>query len=92
MNNIILIGGGGHAYSCIDVIEAERKFKIIGLIDNKLIDGNVKKTQQDLEYEDFLFNKYLRDIENNMVKERRYIEFPNPSEEVIKKFPSTCAL
>lgn len=56
------------------------------LIDNKLIDGNVKKTQQDLEYEDFLFNKYLRDIENNMVKERRYIEFPNPSEEVIKKF------
>jgi tetratricopeptide (TPR) repeat protein len=56
------------------------------LIDNKLIDGNVKKTQQDLEYEDFLFNKYLRDIENNMVKEKRYIEFPNPSEEVIKKF------
>ena len=56
------------------------------LIDNKLIDGNVKKTQQDLEYEDFLLNKYLRDIENNMVKERRYIEFPNPSEEVIKKF------
>ena len=36
MNNIILIGGGGHAYSCIDVIEAERKFQIIGLIDNKL--------------------------------------------------------
>ena len=56
------------------------------LIDNKLIDGTVKKTQQDLDYEDFLFNKYLRDIENNMIKERRYIEFPNPSEEVIKKF------
>ena len=46
----------------------------------------VKKTQQDLDYEDFLFNKYLRDIEKNMIKERRYIEFPNPSEEVIKKF------
>ena len=35
---------------------------------------------------EFQFNKYLRDIENNMIKERRYIEFPNPSEEVIKKF------
>lgn len=33
--NIILIGAGGHAKVCIDVIESEKKFKIIGLIDNK---------------------------------------------------------
>lgn len=32
---IILIGAGGHCQSCIDVIELEKKFKIIGLIDNK---------------------------------------------------------
>jgi len=31
---IILIGAGGHAKSCIDVIESEGKFKIVGLIDN----------------------------------------------------------
>lgn len=31
---LILIGAGGHALSCIDVIEAEKKFKIIGLVDN----------------------------------------------------------
>ncbi len=32
---IILIGGGGHCRACIDVIEAEGKFKIAGIIDQK---------------------------------------------------------
>ena len=36
MKNIILIGGGGHAFSCIDVIEKEKKYKIIGIVDKKL--------------------------------------------------------
>ena len=35
MKKIILIGAGGHCVSCIDVIEMQRKFKIVGLIDNK---------------------------------------------------------
>jgi FlaA1/EpsC-like NDP-sugar epimerase len=35
MNKIIIIGAGGHATSCIDVIESENKYKIFGLIDNK---------------------------------------------------------
>lgn len=30
---IILIGAGGHCRSCIDVLELEQKFKILGLID-----------------------------------------------------------
>ena len=34
MNEIILIGAGGHATSCIDVIEETKKFKISGIIDN----------------------------------------------------------
>ena len=34
MKNIILIGGGGHCKSVIDVIEQEDKFKIAGIIDN----------------------------------------------------------
>ena len=34
MKKIILIGAGGHCVSCIDVIENQRKFKIVGLIDN----------------------------------------------------------
>ena len=30
MKNIILIGAGGHSKACIDVIESEKKYKIIG--------------------------------------------------------------
>jgi sugar O-acyltransferase (sialic acid O-acetyltransferase NeuD family) len=33
MKNLILIGGGGHCKSVIDVIEAENKFQIIGILD-----------------------------------------------------------
>lgn len=34
MNNrdLVLIGAGGHAYSCIDVIEQTNKFDIVGLV------------------------------------------------------------
>jgi sugar O-acyltransferase (sialic acid O-acetyltransferase NeuD family) len=32
---IILIGGGGHCKSCIDVIEQENKFQIAGIVDLK---------------------------------------------------------
>ena len=34
MNKILLIGAGGHARSCIDVIEQGRCFSIVGLVDN----------------------------------------------------------
>ncbi len=34
MRKIILIGGGGHCKSCIDVIEQENKYQILGVIDN----------------------------------------------------------
>ena len=33
MNNIILIGGGGHCRSAIDVIEQDSQFRIVGIID-----------------------------------------------------------
>lgn len=35
MKNLIVIGSGGHAASCIDVIESTKKFKIIGLLCDK---------------------------------------------------------
>lgn len=46
MENIILIGGGGHCKSCIDVIEQEGKYKIAGIIDKKELIGT-----KVLEYE-----------------------------------------
>lgn len=32
---IILVGGGGHCVSCIDVIEMQEEFEIVGIIDKK---------------------------------------------------------
>ncbi len=36
---LLLLGAGGHARSCIDVIEAEGKFNIVGLLDQQLPTG-----------------------------------------------------
>jgi sugar O-acyltransferase (sialic acid O-acetyltransferase NeuD family) len=44
--HIILIGGGGHCKSCIDVIEQEAKYRIAGIVDIK-----EKLNQRLLEYE-----------------------------------------
>ena len=42
MKKIILIGAGGHCNSCIDVIELEKKYKIVGLVDKKVKIKNQK--------------------------------------------------
>ncbi|MDR1366224.1 MAG: hypothetical protein LBJ03_04055 [Holosporales bacterium] len=36
MKDLALIGGGGHCRSCIDVIEHEGKFRILGILDKNL--------------------------------------------------------
>ena len=61
---IILIGGGGHCKSCIDVIEQEGKYRIAGIVDmaekmrQKMLGYEVIATDDDLpllvtEYENF---------------------------------------
>ncbi len=41
-NDIVLIGGGGHCRSCIDVIEEEGSFNIKGIIDqSSFIENNI---------------------------------------------------
>ena len=32
---IILVGGGGHAHSCVELIEQEKKYSIYGIVDLK---------------------------------------------------------
>ncbi len=60
------------------------------MIENGIItvnnQDNIQKTQEELDHEFYLFEKYLRDVSNNISKEKRYIEYPNPSKDVIKKF------
>jgi len=52
---IILVGGGGHCKSCIDVIELEDKFVIAGIIDlhekvgSKVLDYSIFGSDSDLE-------------------------------------------
>ncbi len=63
--DIILVGGGGHCISCIDVIEQEDRFTIAGIIDlpekqhRKILGYPVIGTDDDLphlaaEYKHFL--------------------------------------
>jgi sugar O-acyltransferase (sialic acid O-acetyltransferase NeuD family) len=59
--NILLIGGGGHCKSVIDVIELENKYSIAGLIDKKELIGTkvlnyeIVGCDEDLEK---LYSKY----------------------------------
>jgi len=60
------------------------------MIKNGMITVNVQdanqKSQEQLDQEFYFFEKYLRSISKNISKETRYIEYPNPSQDVIKKF------
>ena len=38
-NKLILLGGGGHCKSCIDVIEEEGKYEIVGILDHQELLG-----------------------------------------------------
>lgn len=38
MKPILLVGGGGHCHSCIDVIEAGQAYKIVGVVERDDID------------------------------------------------------
>jgi len=41
MKNLLLIGSGGHANSCIDVIESSKQFKIVGILCDKKKIGEI---------------------------------------------------
>ncbi|ANV98010.1 acetyltransferase [Helicobacter enhydrae] len=43
MKPLILLGGGGHCKSCIDVIEQENRFRIIGILDANLFHQGIQK-------------------------------------------------
>jgi tetratricopeptide (TPR) repeat protein len=82
------VKGNLNAWSQGEIANIEFFKNMNWLIENKFIksDKIIQKTQKELEYEEYLFNKYLIDIKNNISKEKRYIEYSNPSQDVIKKF------
>jgi len=50
------------------------------------VDNTTQEIKNNVEQDFNQFEKYLRDVKNNVVDEKRYIEYPNPSFDVIKKF------
>ncbi len=65
MESIVLIGGGGHCHSCIDVIESQGTYKIEGIIDKKELLGKevmgykVIGTDDDIPYFAGKFTNFL---------------------------------
>lgn len=60
------------------------------MMEKGIIVVDIKKShdeiQKEKDYEFSLFEKYIRNISKNVADEKRYIEYPNPSGDVIKKF------
>ena len=60
------------------------------LMENGIMTIEIQKTREEVEKENAdemrNFERYLRDISLSALSETRYIEFPNPSADVIKKF------
>lgn len=81
MKNLILIGGGGHCKSCIDVIELENKFNIAGILDvknkvgQKVLNYDIIGTDEDIEKyidEDYYFLITIGQIHNADVRANLY--------------------
>ena len=60
MKKLILIGTGGHTKACIDVIEEEKKYKIIGLIEK-----NRSRNKRFMNYPILGQDKHLVKIKKN---------------------------
>ena len=63
--SLILIGGGGHCKSCIDVINAEEKYDIRGILDlslkvgEKILDYPILGTDNDIDKLNKQFNSFF---------------------------------
>ncbi len=64
--NILLIGGGGHCKACIDVIEQENKYHIIGVIDRKDKIGDTVLGYPIMDFDDNL-EKWLNKSRNVLI-------------------------
>ena len=57
MKKIILVGAGGHAKSCLDIIKSTKKYRILGFIDND-------KSKTIDKYKVIGGDNYLKNIKN----------------------------
>jgi sugar O-acyltransferase (sialic acid O-acetyltransferase NeuD family) len=82
MESIILIGGGGHCVSCIDVLQSSGKYNIIGILDtpdkvgSSILGVKIIGTDNDIQelaskYKNFLIS--LGQIKSSASRERIYV-------------------
>lgn len=67
MEDIILLGLGGHAHSVVDSIEQEGKYNIIGFLDIKEMQGKRYKDYRVLDTDDALHLYFDRGIRNAFI-------------------------
>jgi sugar O-acyltransferase (sialic acid O-acetyltransferase NeuD family) len=65
-DKILLIGGGGHCRSVIDVIEAEDRFEIVGIVDQKELVGSFVFGYEIIGCDDDL-ESLFKDIKNAVI-------------------------
>ena len=53
MQNLVIIGSGGHAESCLDVITSTKKFKVLGYIGEEI---NENLSNQTLIFTEYILN------------------------------------
>jgi len=84
--DIILIGGGGHCKACIEVIEADNKFKIVGIVDikekagKKVLGYEIFASDEDIprlanKYKNFLIT--IGQIKSSKKRERLFTTLKN---------------
>lgn len=81
MQKLILLGGGGHCKSCIDVIEQEGKYEIAGILDDKeligqkVLDYTVIGTDADIGRfvkEDYIFLITVGQIKSSTIRKKLF--------------------
>ena len=79
MEDIILLGLGGHAHSVVDSIEQAGEYNIIGFFDTEEMQGKQYKDYRVLDTDDVLHTYFDKGIKNAFVcgasPQRRYFFF-----------------
>jgi sugar O-acyltransferase (sialic acid O-acetyltransferase NeuD family) len=84
VNDVVLIGGGGHAKMCIDIILRMKEYNLVGIVDNNLKKGsdvlNIPIIGSDDDLQD-MYNNGLKmavngvgSVLNNKIREEIYIK------------------
>lgn len=81
MKDIVLIGGGGHCHSVIDVIESKKDYKIIGILDTNenigksILNYKVIGTDDDIPQFTKIYNNFvitIGQIKNSQIRQTIY--------------------